>query len=432
MKRKFISLISSSAIFFTWATPAFAQSNSAVAQFSNQTVQTLIVLAALGTVVFLIKGGYTYITSTGKPDELEQAKKTVRNALIGLVLVISAGFISQLFTNAFTTPTGPSGTQTFQLQPIVPQNPPSGLTEVLLDAINGFIQSLVLSATKPLIDGITSLITTTPSVATNSVIFNFWLTILGITDSLFVLLIAILGFQFMSAASFGFDEIEFKHILPKVGLAFLGANTSIFLVDWVISLANTLVNALLATSGGISKAWILNAINLQTLTDGTAIPITLIFMLLFVVLAAILLLFYISRLIVVALGAVVSPLIFLLWAVPKFADFAEISAKAYLTMVFTVFIHVIIIQLASAFFALPEQAGTNSFVSVLLGIGLLLTLLKTQSFLLQLMFYNTGRNMMRKLSGQIVNVITAKKEPAHQTNDTGRHYVKLPRREIAA
>lgn len=409
------------------------QSNAAVAQFTGQTINTLIIIASLASVIFLIKGAYAYITSTGKPDAIELAKKTIRNALIGLILVIAAGFISQLFTNAFTMPSNPSGTQTFQLQPITPDNPQTGLTQVLVEAINGFIQSLVLSATKPLIDGITSLITTTPSVATNSVIFNFWLTVVGITDALFVLLIAVLGFQLMSSASFGFDEIEFKHILPKVGLAFLGANTSIFLVDWVISLSNTLVNALLVTTGGISKAWILNAINLQTLSDGTVIPITLIFMLLFVVLSAILLLFYITRLIVIALGAVVSPLIFLLWAVPKFSDFAEISTKAYLTVVFTVFIHVIIIQLASAFFALPEQAGTNTFISVLLGIGLLLTLLKTQSFMLQLMFYNTGRSMMRKLSGQIVNVISAKKQEATQTGETAQQPpVKLRRKVVAA
>ena len=428
---KILTLISIIMLFFLTANPAYAQSNASVAQFTGQTLNTLIILASLASVIFLIKGGYAYVTSTGKPDAVEHAKKTIRNALIGLILVIAAGFISQLFTNALTTPSSPSGAQTFQLQPITPDTPPSGLTQVILDAINGFIQSLVLSATKPLIDGIISFITTTPSVAANSIIFNFWLTIVGITDALFVLLIAILGFQFMSASSFGFEEIEFKHILPKVGLAFLGANTSIFLVDWVISLSNTLVNALLATTGGISNAWILNAINVDAITNGDVIPITLIFMLLFVVLSAILLLFYITRLIVVALGAVVSPLIFLLWAVPKFSDFAEISAKAYLTMVFTVFIHVIIIQLASAFFALPEQAGTNAFVSVLLGIGLLLTLLKTQSFMLQLMFYNTGRSMIRKLSGQIVNVIAARKQTAAQS-DAGQTPVKVRRKVITA
>lgn len=430
---KILTTLSIIMLFFLTADPAYAQSNAAVAQFTGQTINTLTIIASLASVIFLVKGAYTYITSTGKPDAIEHAKNTIRNALIGLILVIGAGFISQLFTNALTTPAGPSGTQTFQLQPLTPDNPETGLTQVLLDAINGFIQSLVQSATKPLIDGIISLITTTPSVVGNSVIFNFWLTIVGITDALFVLLIAVLGFQLMSAASFGFDEIEFKHILPKVGLAFLGANTSIFLVDWVISLSNTLVNALLATTGGISNAWILNAINLQTLRDGTVVPITLIFMLLFIVLSAILLLFYITRLIVVALGAVVSPLIFLLWAVPKFSDFAEISTKAYLTMIFTVFIHVIIIQLASAFFALPEQAGTNTFVSVLLGIGLLLTLLKTQSFMLQLMFYNTGRSMIRKLGGQIVNVISAKKQTEAHTNDAPQQQpVKIRRKVVAA
>lgn len=412
-------------LFFLSASPAFAQSNTQVADFTKQTLSTLILFATLGSVFFLIKGGYSYITSTGNPDAIEQAKKTIRNALIGLVLVVSSGVLVQLLTSAMTTPASTSSATQLTLKPIVPQTPSDGLTQVLLDAINGFIQSLVQSATKPLTDGIISFITTTPSVVTNSVIFNFWLTIVGITDTLFVLLVAVLGFQFMSASSLGFEEIEFKHILPKIGLAFIGANSSIFIVDWILSLSNTLVNTLLAVTGGIDRAWVLNAINLDTLKDGSVIPITLIFMLLFVVLAAILLLFYISRLIVIALGAVVSPLIFLLWALPKFADFAEISTKAYLTTVFTVFIHVIIIQLASAFFALPEQSGSNAFLSVLLGIGLLLTLLKTQSFMLQLMFYNTGRGMVRKLGGQIMNVISHKKDafpaPAEQSRPAVTH-----------
>lgn len=412
-------------LFFVWTQPAYAQTNTAVAQFTNQTLSTLIIFASLGAVFFLIKGGYSYITSTGKPDALEHAKRTIRNALIGLLLVVAAGFISQLLTNAITQPSTPAHSAPLKLQPIVPATPPQGLTQVLLDAVNGFIQTIVQSATKPLVDGIISLLATTPSVLTNSVIFNFWLTILGITDALFVLLIAVLGFQFMSAASFGYEEIEFKQVLPKIALAFLGANASLFLIDWVITLCNTLVNALLATTGGLDRAWVLNAGDLIKLTNNDAAMITLIFMLLFVILAAVLLLFYIMRLIIVALGAVLSPLIFLLWAFPKLSDFAEISAKAYLTTIFTAFIHVVIIQLASAFLALPEQVGTNSLVSVLVAIGLLLTLLKTPSFLFQLLFYNTGRGMVRKLGGQIMNVITNKKEvverPIHQSHAIKPH-----------
>lgn len=428
----FSLFVSFTALFFVWVTPAFAQSNSDVANFTSQTLNTLIIFATLGTVVFLIKGGYTYITSNGKPEALEGAKKTIRNAFIGLVLVLSAGIISSLLTNALTTPALPTNTTPLDLKPIVPEQTQSGLTQAIIEAVNAFLQNIVLSSTKPLVDGIISFLTTTPLIATNSVIFNFWLIMVGITDSLFVLLIAVLGFQLMSASTFGFEEIEFKHLLPRIGLAFLGANSSIFLIDWVITLSNTLVNALIAATGGLDKAWVLNAITLQNIISGEDVAIiTLIFMLLFVILSALLLLFYIMRLITISLGAVLSPLIFLLWATPKFSDLAEISIKTYIATIFTVFIHVVIIQLASAFLALPEQAGTNSLLSVLIGIGLLFTLLKTPSFMVQLMFYNTGRGLMKRLGGQIMNVITSKKEVVMSQPERSRP-VRTPRRVVTA
>ena len=108
----------------------------------------------------------------------------------------------------------------------------------------------------------------------------------------------------------------------------------------------------------------------------------------------------------IALGVAISPFIFLLWAIPKTADFAEISIKAFFVTVFTVFVHIVIIQLASAFLTIPGQVGTNSLLSILVAIGLLFTLLKTPSFMMQLIFYNTGKTMMRKVGSQIMNVLT--------------------------
>lgn len=405
---KTISLLSVIGVLLLSPTPALAASNSEVASFTSQTLTTLIVLGSLATVFFLIKGGYAYITSTGKPDALEHAKLTIRNALIGLVLILSAGLISSLLNAAFTTPSVGTTTSQIQLKPIQAVQPTNGLTQVLLDAVSGFLLNILQSSTKPLVDGVIGFLTTTPSLIGNSVIFNFWLTIVGITDSLFALVIAAIGFHFMSASTFGFDEIEFKHLLPRIGLAFLCANTSIFLADWVLTLANTLTHALLATTGGLTNAWILNSIDPLKLQNGQNLLITLIFMLLFLIMTVVLILFYITRLITIALGAVLSPIIFLLSSLPKFADFAEISIKAYLTLIFTAFVHVVIIQLASAFLTIPGQIGTNSLISILVGIGLLFTLLKTPSFLIQLVFFNSGRGAIKKISGQVLNVITSR------------------------
>lgn len=429
---KVLYLLTFLAIYLSCPANAYAADTPDLTSFTNQTLNTLIIIASLASTFFLVKGGYTYITSTGNPDALQSAKNTIRNALIGLVLVISATLITSILNHAFTTPNSPSQTAPLELQPIKPEEPPGGLTRLIVDAVNGFLQNIVLSATKPLVDGIMSFLTTTPSVLKNSVVFNFWLVMVGIVDSLFALLIAVLGLQFMSASTFGFEEIEFRHILPKIALAFLGANSSIFLVEWLNVSSNVLVETLLKTTGGLEKAWALDTVNLLRIVSGDAAAITLIFMLIFVILAAVLLLFYIMRLIVISLGAVLSPFIFLLWVLPKFSDFAEISVKTYITTVYTVFVHVVIIQLASSFLTIPGQVGSNSLISVLVAIGLLLTLLKTPSFMMQLMFYNTGRGMMRKISYQIMNVLTARKQEAGMSESTGGKGVKTPRKVVKA
>ena len=114
---------------------------------------------------------------------------------------------------------------------------------------------------------------------------------------------------------------------------------------------------------------------------------------------------YISRLIFISLGAVLSPFIFLLSALPKFSDFAFIAVKTYLVSVFIVFVHVVIIQLASSFLTLPEHSE-NSLISIAVGIGLFITLLKTPNLRMQMVMYTSNSGAMKKLGNQIINVMT--------------------------
>ncbi len=421
-----LTALSTAAIYLAAATQTFAAENADVASFTTQSLNTFIIIGISASVLFMVFAGYKYMTSSGKPDAIDEAKGMLRNAIIGLVLILGASIVSSVLTNAFTTPAPGTSITTIELTPIEPATPTDGLTQVLLDAIAGFLLNIVQSAMAPIVNGIISFLTTTPELLSNSVIFNFWLIILGITNSLFAIVIALLGFQVMSASSFGFDEIELKQLLPRIGVAFLFANTSLFWANWIIVAANTLVMALLNATGGIESAWILNAFNPTSLVLGTTTLLTLIFMLLFVILAVVLLLFYITRLIMVALGAVLSPLIFLLWAIPKFSDFAEISIKSYIMMVFSIFVHVVVIQLASAFLTIPGQQGTNSLISILVGIGLLFTLLKTPGIMMQLVFYNTGRGLVKKVSSQIINVIST------NTPSTAAGQVITPRKRVAA
>ena len=431
MKRLFFyGLFFISFVFLVAPQQAFAATSSEITQYTTDTLNIIVLIASAAAVFFLVKGGYSYLTSTGKPESIQGAKKTIKNALIGLVVVLSASFVISLFKGALN-PTNSGTVSTVPITQIETVKPNEGLTQVLIDAVSGFMQNIAESATKPIVDGIVGYLTTTPSVLSNQTIVNFWLVILGITDSLFVIVTALLGLRFMSASTFGYDDVELSQVLPKIGLAFLGANISLFLADYVIVTANALVKTVLDSTGGHAHAWIVNAINPATLITGTTPLITLVFLILFLIVAIVLLFMYISRLIVISLGAVLSPLIFLLSVVPKFSDFAEIAIKSYVVTVFMVFVHVVIIQLAASFLTLPSQSG-NSLVSIAVAIGLFLTLLKAPSVMMQMVFYSSSNRVFRKMGHQIMNVMSADNASSASRDAAKREAVKTPRKVVAA
>ena len=386
---------------------AFAASNPDVDRFASDAMSVILALAGTAVVFFLVRGGYLYITSSGDPAALDDAKRTIRNALIGLTIVIAAAFMSNLLTQSLEqSATGGSATA-LQLAPIEPQTQTGTLTQILLDAVSGFLQNIIGSVTKPILNGIMWFLTSTPSLSNNSVVFNFWLIMVGITDSLFAVAIALLGFRVMSASSFGFEDVPLKELLPKIGLAFLLANTSIFWIDWVIELCQTLVNAVLHATGGLSSAWIINAFDPAALLSGTTALITLIFAIIFILLAVVLLIFYISRLMILAFGAAISPLLCLLSLSSKMSDFVGNAIKIYLVTIFTVFLHVVIIQLASAFLTVPGQIGENPIIGILVGVALFSVLLKSTSVTVQLAMSSQAGNTLKKFSTQIINVISS-------------------------
>ncbi len=426
MKRFWSKLILFAVLIFLPAT-AFAASNLEVENFTHDAMTALVGLASVATVFFLVRGGYLYITSTGNPAALDEAKRTIKNALIGLVIVIGAFVFSRILGDAMTNPAGNAVGTTLSLSEIQLAPHDNSLAQVLMDAISGFLQNIIQSATKPVFDGITWFLTSTPGLASNSVVFNFWLIMVGITDSLFAIVIALLGFRVMSSPTFGMEELTLKDIWPKVALAFVGANTSIFLIDWIIQLSQTMVNAVLHATGGLGSAWIMNAFSPAALLSGQTALITLIFTIVFIVLAAILLLFYISRLMILAFGAVISPLVCSLALIPSMADFAGNLFKAYFVTIFTVFIHVVIIQLASAFLTVPDQVGANPVISILIGIALFSILLKSTAMTVQLALASGTTNSMKKLGGQIINVISSANVKSEASAGAAKEAVKRVR-----
>ena len=50
------------------------------------------------SIITVFAGGFTYITSSGNPEHLDRAKRTITYALIGLAITIGAFVISNIVT----------------------------------------------------------------------------------------------------------------------------------------------------------------------------------------------------------------------------------------------------------------------------------------------------------------------------------------------
>lgn len=69
--------------------PKFAQLNDFWA-IALAVVDILLRIGGMAAVVYVMYGGFLYMTSQGEPERIKHAKETVTNALIGIVIVIIA------------------------------------------------------------------------------------------------------------------------------------------------------------------------------------------------------------------------------------------------------------------------------------------------------------------------------------------------------
>jgi hypothetical protein len=53
-------------------------------------IEALLRLAAIAAIVFVIYGGIQYVTSQGDPAKTAQARSTIINALVGLIIAVGA------------------------------------------------------------------------------------------------------------------------------------------------------------------------------------------------------------------------------------------------------------------------------------------------------------------------------------------------------
>lgn len=84
------------------ASPVFAQAAdvSKVQNFIANIIQILVILAGTLATAFFVWGGVRYITSSGNPETLESAKKTIIYSAIGLTICLAAFVLTNIVTQA--------------------------------------------------------------------------------------------------------------------------------------------------------------------------------------------------------------------------------------------------------------------------------------------------------------------------------------------
>ncbi|HTL39343.1 MAG TPA: pilin [Methylomirabilota bacterium] len=74
--------------------------DTSVSAFIIKIINIALAVAGLIAVLFLIIGGFRYITSAGNEETAEQAKKIITNAIIGIVVIILSFVIVRVISNA--------------------------------------------------------------------------------------------------------------------------------------------------------------------------------------------------------------------------------------------------------------------------------------------------------------------------------------------
>ena len=85
------------------ADPAAAASSSPsgvsnVESFIRNIITIFAGLAGLVATGFFVAGGFTYITSSGNPEQLDKAKRTLTWSAVGLAIVIAAFALANIVT----------------------------------------------------------------------------------------------------------------------------------------------------------------------------------------------------------------------------------------------------------------------------------------------------------------------------------------------
>jgi len=106
--------------------PLFHTKICSLNELALYTVNLLLSIIAVISVLFVVIGGFRYVTSNGNEEAASKGRQTITNAVIGLVIAMLSYTIIRVSVNTFSNSFNPSASSTNPGQPNPPAAPAGG------------------------------------------------------------------------------------------------------------------------------------------------------------------------------------------------------------------------------------------------------------------------------------------------------------------
>jgi len=248
------------------------------------------------------------------------------------------------------------------------------ITSQVIQAINGWLQSLGQSVLGPALTAAGQLIFQTPAFDGLAPVKQSWAIARDVADALFVLAFLLGGVLVMASGPFE-TEYSAKRLLPRLVLAAVLCNASLAICGALIRLDNALVIGLLGPDPS-SSLWAQATAGLGRPDIGGQVVSSLL-SLAAAILAVLLVVVYIVRDLILLLGTVLAPLALAAYSLPQTEELAELWWRIYAAGLLVQVGQTVLIAVGAQLVAHTEWLGASSaLVSGLVLVTLLYLLLK--------------------------------------------------------
>ena len=215
------------------------------------------------------------------------------------------------------------------------------ITSQVIDAINGWLQSLAAHLLQPALAAADQLLFQTPTYDSIPEVGRAWALVRDVTDGLFVLALLAAGVIVMTSETVD-SRYSAKALIPRIVLAAIAANASLALCGVLIKLDNALISGVVGSDPGNTAFH-----QLATMIQGPQAADQVVGSLVGLaaaVLAILLVALYIGRDVVLLVATVLSPLALATYALPQTNEVARIWWRVFSALLFVQVIQAVLVE----------------------------------------------------------------------------------------